>query len=432
MTLKRVRRYALLVGIALWTVFVVDYATPGPLDRFGKIKGTDYVQFYASGSLVLDGRSDRLYDHETLQAAIRTAVPEARETVYVPMQSPQLLLLLTPLAALPYTTALTAWVLVIIGLYAATCSMLWSRCRNLHGYRREAIACMVAFPGLYATVIHGQPSVFAPLAIAIALIALERRRKFQAGIALGCLVFKPHWAVAAGLVFLVAREWKVVAGIGLSALVQFGAALLVVGPRLFLTYVATLQSIGKLGDVLEPRPGYALRSFFSVFVPSQPAAFACYAIAAVLVVVVAARIWRTTASFDVRASALVIAMVLVNPHVFEYDLIVLTPVFFLIANAIAGEVGTGLTDAGWSWVVAALFVSPVLTAVPPAIRLQFSVTAMAAILWRLWSAGRGERSGNEREFGRSADASRQSEQRAADWSRPRGDVHVVVPRRIEL
>ena len=390
------------------------------------------MQFYASGSLVLSGHADRLYDHETLQAAIRTAVPEARETIYVPMQSPQLLLLLTPLAALPYTAAVAAWVLVIIGLYAATCTMLWSRCRHLHGYRREAIACAMAFPGLYATVIHGQPSVLAPLAIAIALIALERRREFQAGLALGCLAFKPHWAVAAGVVFLVAREWKVVAGIGLSALLQFGAALLVAGPRLFLAYLRTLQSIGRLGDVLEPRPGYALRSFFSVFVPSPPAAFACYAVAAVLVVVAAARIWRTTTCFDVRASAIVIAMVLVNPHVFEYDLIVLTPVFFLLANAIAGGAGTGLTSAGWSWVVAALFVSPVLTAVPPAVRLQFSVTAMAAILFRLWSAGRGERSGNEREFGRSADASRQSEQRAADRSRPRGDVHVVVPRRVEL
>ena len=143
--------------------------------------------------------------------------------------------------------------------------MLWSRCRNLQRYRREAIACAVAFPGLYATVIHGQPSVFALLALAFALIALERRREFQAGLALGCLVFKPHWAVAAGVVFLVAREWKVVAGIGLSALLQLGAALLVVGPRLFLAYLTTLQSIGRLGDVLEPRPGYALKSFFSVF-----------------------------------------------------------------------------------------------------------------------------------------------------------------------
>ncbi|HEX7138737.1 MAG TPA: glycosyltransferase family 87 protein [Vicinamibacterales bacterium] len=392
MTLKRVRRYALVAGIALWTVFVADYATPGPLDRLGKIKGTDFVQFYASGSLVLGGRADRLYDHDTLQAAIRAAVPEARETIYVPMQSPQLLFLLTPLAALPYTVALTVWLMVIVGLYAAACAVLWLRCRNLHGYRREAIACAVAFPGLYATVIHGQPSVFASLAIAVALIALERGRGLEAGLALGCLAFKPHWVVAAGVLFLFAREWKVLIGMGVSALVQLGATVVVAGPRLFLAYLTTLESIGRLGDILEPRPGYGLRSFFSVFVPNPQAAFVLYLMAAAAVAIVAARTWRSPAAFDVRASGLLLAIVLVNPHVFEYDLVVLTPVFFLVANAIAGGLPIGLGGAGWTWAIAALFVAPVLTAVPPAIRLQFSATAMVAILFRIGFFVRNERS----------------------------------------
>jgi hypothetical protein len=429
MTLKRVRRYSVLVAIALWTVFAVDYATPGPLDRFGKIKGTDFVQFYASGSLVLGGQAERLYDHDTLQAAIRAAVPQARETMYVPMQSPQLLLLLTPLAALPYTMALSAWLMVIAALYAATCFVLWRRCRHLAGYRREAIACAAAFPGLYATVIHGQPSVLAPLAVTFALILIERGRRFEAGLALGCLVFKPHWVAAAGAVFLFAREWKVCAGMAVSAAAQLGAALLAVGPRLFLAYLTTLQSIGRLGDILEPRPGYSLRSFFSVFVPDARAAFAVYLIAAAAAAVVTARIWRSAACFEVRASALVLAIVLVNPHVFEYDLIVLTPVFLLLGNAIAGDMATGFTPARWTWALAALFVAPVLTAVPPAIRLQFSVTAMAAILSRLWA---GAMSGNEGELGRAADAARQPEQRPTDRSRPSGDVHVVIPRRVEL
>lgn len=391
MTLKRVRRYALLMGVALWTVFAVDYATPGRLDRLGKIKGTDFVQFYTSGSLVLGGHADRLYDFDTLEAAIRNAVPEARETIYVPMQSPQLLLTLTPLAALPYVGALAVWVVVIAGLYAAACRKIWARCENLRRYQREAMTCAIAFPGLYATVIHGQPSVFAPLALAFALVALERGRHFQAGLALGCLVFKPHWVVAAGLVFLVAREWRVIAGLCAAAFLQLGAAFLVTGPRLFLAYLTTLGSIGRLGDVLEPRPGYALRSLFSVLVPNAELAFACYAVAALLVAAMAARIWRTQASFDLRGSALVLAIVLVNPHVFEYDLIVLTPVFFLLANAIAGGRSAELSGRAWSWVIAALFVAPVLTAVPPIVRLQFSATAMTAILVQLWMTEKGRR-----------------------------------------
>jgi hypothetical protein len=392
MTLKRVRRYALLVAVALWTVLAVDYATQGPLDRLGKIKGTDFVQFYASGSLVLAGHSDRLYDFDTLEAAIRHAVPAARETIYVPMQSPQLLFALTPFAALPYTAAVTIWMLVIAGLYAVACRTFWTRSANLHGHRREVTYCAVAFPGLYATVLHGQPSVFAPLALAFAFGALERDRRFGAGLAAGCLVFKPHWVIAAGIVFLAAREWRVIAGLCASALLQLGVALLVAGPRLFLAYVTTLGSIGRLGDVLEPRPGYALRSLFSVLAPNPIVAFACYGLAALLVAVIAARIWRSSADFDLRASAVLLAIVLVNPHVFEYDLIVLTPVFFYLANAMAGGTAPGLSGRTWSWVIAALFVAPVLTAVPPIVRLQFSATAMTAILVQIWISDRASRS----------------------------------------
>src|SRR5262245_4547472 len=252
MTLKRVRRYALLAGIALWTVFAVDYATPGPLDRIGKIKGTDYVQFYANGSLVLEGHADRLYDNDALLAAIRSAVPQARETIYVPIQSPQLAFLFAPSTVLPYTLALAVWLLIIVGLYAAACVMLWSRCTHLRAYRREAIWCAVAFPGLYATVIHGQVSVFALLSIAYALVALERRRALAAGMALGCMAFKPHWVIAAGAVFLLAREWKVLVGMAASALVQLAVTVAVAGPRVFVDYVSTLESIGRLGDTLEP------------------------------------------------------------------------------------------------------------------------------------------------------------------------------------
>jgi hypothetical protein len=396
MTLKRVRRYALLAGIALWTVFAADYATPGPLDRLGKIKGTDFVQFYASGSLVFGGHADRLYDNEALLAAIRSAVPQERETIYVPIQSPQLSFLFAPLSAVPYTAALVVWLTIIVGMYAAVCVMLWSRCTHLRAYRREVIGCAAAFPGLYATVIHGQVSVFALVSITYAFVALERRRALAAGMALGCLTFKPHWVIAAGAVFLLAREWRILAGMAASALLQLGATIAVAGPRVFLGYLSTLESIGRLGDILEPRPGYALRSFFSVFVPSPQAAFVLYLLAAAFVAIVAARTWRTAASFEVRASALVLAIVLVAPHVFEYDLITLTPVFFLVANAMAAGLPTGLADARWTWVLAALFAAPVLTAVPPAIRLQFSTTAMAAILVRMSFVARADRSAEAR------------------------------------
>jgi hypothetical protein len=76
-------------------------------------------------------------------------------------------------------------------------------------------------------------------------------------------------------------------------------------------------------------------------------------------------------------------MLLISPHVFEYDLILLAPVYFLLTNALAASaIEEGVPVIVWG--LCALFVAPLMTGIPPAIRLQFSVTAMVAILFVLW------------------------------------------------
>jgi hypothetical protein len=146
-------------------------------------------------------------------------------------------------------------------------------------------------------------------------------------------------------------------------------------------YLRTLRSLAGADELLEPRAGYALRSFFTVFVPWPPLALAAYAIAALAALVAAGHLWRSDARFEVRASAIVLAFVLITPHVFEYDLLVLTPVFFLLANAEAASVAPARSPVR-PWALAALFLAPLLTAIPAVIRLQFAVTPMVVLLWQ--------------------------------------------------
>ncbi len=53
-------------GVALcalsWFIHLHTTLTPGLVDRVGRFKGSDYIQFYVMGSLVSEGRSDALYD----------------------------------------------------------------------------------------------------------------------------------------------------------------------------------------------------------------------------------------------------------------------------------------------------------------------------------------------------------------------------------
>ena len=53
---KKLRRYLAIVAVTMWTVWLVDMSGPGPLDRLGKVKGTDFLHFYVMGSIAREGR----------------------------------------------------------------------------------------------------------------------------------------------------------------------------------------------------------------------------------------------------------------------------------------------------------------------------------------------------------------------------------------
>ena len=99
----------------------------------------------------------------------------------------------------------------------------------------------------------------------------------MAGLALGCLVFKPHWVLAAGAVFVVAREWRVVIGIGVAAAAQVAITYLLMGPAVMGAYTSMLRSLPSVADLLEPRASNTLKGFFHALVPFEPAALVLYA-----------------------------------------------------------------------------------------------------------------------------------------------------------
>jgi hypothetical protein len=379
MTLKRIRVYAPVIAITLWSVWIIDVSGAGVVDRLGKLKGTDFVQFYIGGSFLREGRADLLYDARAQYERAQALAPGSPDILYVPIQSPQTALAFAPLAKYRYTVALTVWFTVIVVLYGVSCWILWRDCLPLRGYRVYTVACCAAFPGLYSTVLHGQTSCVGLLALAVALFALRRERHFSAGLALGCLVFKPHWVAVAGAVFVAAREWRVVTGIVASAAAQLGVVGLIVGPAVMSAYWERLRSIQRISRLLEPRPGNTLNGLLTAVIPWEAAALGLYAAAAIFMLMMAARVWRSGARFELRASAIVLAMILISPHAFEYDLILLTPVFILLASLMADS-SDRLPARLLSFALPVLFVAPLVTGIPAVLRLQFSVTAMAVIL----------------------------------------------------
>ena len=204
-------------------------------------------------------------------------------------------------------------------------------------------------------------------------------------LALGLLVFKPHWAFAAGLVFLFIRQWRALVGLVLGAIAETAATFGVVGTSVMTDYWRTLRTLPTVTMLLEPRPVDSLKGYLQAFTSSQAVALSGYAVASLVTLCVAARIWNSDVAFEVRASALIIAMVLVNPHVNAYDLVLLAPVFLLMSAWLINLTGS-VQRPFLSWALGALFISPLLTGLPALVRLQFSVGAMAVILVVLFQA----------------------------------------------
>ncbi len=134
LTAKRIRIHGLLLAVCLWTIYAVDISTPGLRDRYGLVKGTDFLHFYTLGSLALRGRGDLLYDMQAQAVVVRERIPEAAEVFYLPLYGPQVSLLFAPLARLPYGWALTAWLSFNVVIYALCCYAIWKRCANLQSY----------------------------------------------------------------------------------------------------------------------------------------------------------------------------------------------------------------------------------------------------------------------------------------------------------
>ena len=99
---------------------------------------------------------------------------------------------------------------------------------------------------------------------------------------------------------------------------------------------------------LEPKPyqTHSLRTFWSMLVPwPRICRSALYVLSAAAVLVLTIACWkrRPTVPLSLRYSALLLATVLVAPHLTVYDLVILTPAFILLADWLIGQNATRST-----------------------------------------------------------------------------------------
>jgi hypothetical protein len=388
LTTKRLRAHATILALCLWSVYLWNIATPGLLDRAGNLKGTDFLHFYILGSLALAHRGADFYNMRAQSELAAQRVPAAAGIRYLPLYPPQVSILFAPFARLSYLWALVLWLTFGALIYGLCCYAIWRACPSLRNHGFSVLILALAFPAFWHLIAWGQTSALALACFTLAYFALRAKREFLAGLALGCLIFKPQLGVAVAIVFLITLRWKVIAGALLSALAQLCVAGTYYGPGPLREWIRMLLNSPHLLPLLEPKiyQTHCLRTFWTMLVPWPPASFALYVITALLVAGLTLACWRSSLPLSLRYSSLLFSTVLLAPHLTVYDLVILAPAFLLISDWIASQPDNATPRLQLLLYLA--FALPLLGPLARWTHLQLSVLVMAAILYGIFELGR--------------------------------------------
>ena len=392
LTVKRLRAHGLILAVCLSSLYVWNMSSEGLRDRAGNLKGTDFLHFYTLGSVALAHRGVDLYDMQAQAKLAAQRVPVAAGIRYLPLYPPQVSIFFSLLAHLSYGWALVVWLAVSSLIYGLCCFAVWRVCPNLREYAWIVALLAVAFPAFFHLIAWGQTSALGLGCFTVAFLLLRRERNFVAGLALGCLIFKPQLGLAAAVVFLSAGAWEVVAGTALSAAAQLGFAWIYYGLGPLREWVRTLLHLRELMPLLEPKPyqTHSLRTLWSFLVPWPDLAFTLYLLSGFAVLALAIACWRGRGSIPLglRYSSLLLATVLVSPHLTVYDLVILMPAFLLITDwLIALPANTTVRRLGGMLYLA--YLSPLLGPLDTWTHLQISVIVMTAVMFMIWRMTRG-------------------------------------------
>jgi hypothetical protein len=374
------RGHATLVAAIFWLSALVAYAIPGDRYIIGGLKAPDFVQVYTLAHVAFREPYPTVARLETFQRRQAELVPASANDTYLPVYPPVAAIIFAPFTKLGYVWAASTWVALSLAIYALIAYVVWRSRSALLPDRRFVAVAVAAFPPAWFLVIDGQVTIVPLIGLYLSWEGLKRGRPFLAGLASGLLTIKPQLGIILWVVFLLGGPWQAVAGSAVAGLVLVTVVIMTMGGQALSAYASTLLQLRSVEHLLEPDPWrmHSLRTLTNVLpdVLSTP----IWGILAALVLLATLRFWRSTASVANKFSVVVLATVLVSPHMFVYDTTILVLPLILL--------GSGVEEHRPSWRIQYWQVTYLLFAallIPTArwVALQASVFLMLWIFWRV-------------------------------------------------
>lgn len=288
----------------------------GGVDYKHRALGTDFITFWTASKLVLQDKAAEVYNVQGMIDLCLQQLP-GLEGNHFWLYPPTFLLLVTPLALLPYLLALLLFTLLGLGL-GGLILRRWPDSK-LH------LLLFLAAPATLLNVLQGQNGFFTT-ALWMLGLGLMTKRPFWSGMVLGLLVYKPHFAVIAPLVFLLRRDRQGLAGLTVSAGSFLLISTLIFGNGIWPLFISTSTTASHMLSTGIILPWEKMGSLFvSMRLLEVPVtgAVAVHIVGAGVTLFLLARLWLTKAPTDVKYAATLISTLLVTPHQFDYDLVLL-------------------------------------------------------------------------------------------------------------
>lgn len=364
-----------LVGLAS-SVVVLAYAaalfhasnTGGFLyDELGRPIASDFVNVWAAGKMVLEGRAAGAYDWAAHKLVEASAVGWDFDGYFGWHYPPPFLAVAAPLALLAYPVAHLVWMALTAPLYMAAVA-------RIAGAREAALAAL-AFPAAFWNFGCGQNGFLTAALLGLGL-ALLKTRPILAGVLIGLLAYKPQFGLLIPIALVAGGHWRAVAAAAATVAAMALGALVAFGPD---TWLAFVHSTGVTNQkiLVEGRANFAeLLSAFGMTRWLGGGVSLAWAVQGAVALGLAAAVWRSwrgAAPFADKAALLVAAALMATPYLYVYDLVAL-------AAAIAFLARTPLTRNERSVLVAAslaVLAGPVLA--PPLAFLAAPAVAAVAL-----------------------------------------------------
>lgn len=327
-TLRRVaagewltRQRAIAFGCLLAAMELALFAfliagTHGVIVPLEQPASTDFVSFYAAGTLAGAGTPQRAYDRAAHLAAEQHATEAGIPYQYF-FYPPVFLLLCRALAALPYVPAFLVFQAATLGLF------LLSARAVLRERGSAWIIPVLASPAAFWTLGLGQNAFLTAALFGGATVLIERR-PVVAGCLFGALCYKPHFGLLVPVALAAGGHWRAFGAAAGAAFALVLASLLLFGWETWHDYVLTFAgspelfaagTAAKLSGLVTPFGAARLLG------AGDAVARGLQAAAAVVAAGLVGWIWRRNVSLPVRAAALLAGTLIAVPVVLVYDLL---------------------------------------------------------------------------------------------------------------